>query len=282
MPEEKLKEFMKSLQTRFGKEGERATYEGPSQVLGVSTATVGNLMKGRPSKRDVTVEMADNAGLLRTQFLRASGYLPSDRDIENDRELIRQQADKEGKPRIQALHAAGLPHDWEDSAWDQAKFGEAVAPQPLSDSLRPFAIDGDVFPVSDIPLVNSKLPMGENIWADPEFAHRNGIASVYAEGDSMSPTFKDGDLVFFRPFRGTPRRGQAYIIWAKGLGVTCKRLVNFETDEGGETVCIFKGDNPNSKPIRLSREEVFFQGVPVGSIKKAELDAADEIVNEVW
>jgi hypothetical protein len=273
-----FKELVNQLLIKHGSNGLPMSNRTANRLTGISTTAINNLANGMITTDEIIRKFADGLKEPRTPLLKASvKYQPTAEDLEHDRQLIRDQAKKEGKPRLQALREAGIDPEMKDYAYDQHHFGSTELPEPLEEVLRPFAKEGRVIPLSDFPLLEGHLPMGSGEAWESQKNSRAGIATIYAKGDSMEPTYGDGDLILFRAFSGVPRRREVYIIWTDDEGNTCKRYMGTEQDEDGEVYHIFAPDNPKYGTIRVRAEDVVFQGIPLTSIPRKELETADKL-----
>lgn len=103
-------------------------------------------------------------------------------------------------------------------------------------------------------------------WSLPEFIHaRIGVpaqrmAALPVQGDSMSPTLKDGDVIFVDTAHRQPSPDGIYALADDFGGVIVKRLES----HGGDGRVRIISDNPLHQPYERSIEEMFIFGRYVG------------------
>lgn len=103
-------------------------------------------------------------------------------------------------------------------------------------------------------------------WGLPEFIYaRIGVpsarlAALPVQGDSMSPTLKDGDVIFVDTGHRSPSPDGIYALSDDFGGVIVKRLES----HGGDGRVRIISDNPLHQPYERSIEEMFIFGRYVG------------------
>lgn len=83
-PFKPLSDFMEAYAKEHGRYDQPATYDVLREKFGVAGGTITSWMRGYPPMRDTAKKAADNAGIPRSTFLPACGYLPNEEDLVYD------------------------------------------------------------------------------------------------------------------------------------------------------------------------------------------------------
>jgi SOS-response transcriptional repressor LexA len=244
-----LKDYIKRLQEHYAKENGPATYEALAGILGVSTATVGNLRKGRPSKRDLTIEMADQAGLSRVEFLEAAGYIPDAEDKEWDQghSVIRFTPELSERKNVHPLYLADGTPDVPEELRDFEIFGQVKSARGIQ--AEGIVGCGELEDWLDTPAVALMRELG-------------GDFVIKLTGDSMQPRLNPGDYAIIR-LNPEMETGRIYIIEVDGQ-LTCKTYAGVH-EEDGET--IYRFEPANHRYGAINAKEVTIRGRVVGRIE---------------
>lgn len=227
----RLKEFMQELQAEWGVGGRLATYDAMGDRLGIPKGTISKLMSGIIPRRVSVLSMADQAKLPRTDFLIASGYIPTEEDYQND------------------LKNFGLFAPDEDE---------------LLKSLRTF---GTVLNHHHVPVLGS-VPCGPPDYREQvngvdllQKLHADYILEV--EGNSMAEMFEHGDLIVVR-HSNTPIFDKPNILLIDDMS-QCKIVKDVKRGAKGINYVLASKDGTD-ETFEVEEERLRFQGVVVAKI----------------
>jgi hypothetical protein len=216
--------------------------------------------------------------------------------VPTDPTLVRQLADGLNYPRVPFLRAAGYAVEDSDIQWDNEHFSALDTQRnSIEDTSDPKQIElkegegkglfealsklGEVLSLADLPIAAGTLPSGKPEYREGEtaadFTRSEGLKMIfgtYAVGDSMIPFYQPNALVLIRPIVECPQTGNPYVVVIDG-DTTCKVLEKIEY-EGDEVFLTFAPVNSLHPRLRINRDRVIFQGVPITSIPPKDLQAA--------
>lgn len=93
------------------------------------------------------------------------------------------------------------------------------------------------------------------------------LIMVQVSGDSMTPTFNDGDLLLFRKTSERPKNNEI-VLWRVDDGAKIKRI-KWATTDDGEFYGLLLSDNvsdPDNRPIRIDDANSEFMGKFISKI----------------